>query len=82
MMQFIEVAKAVFGLLPAIIDGIKAIELAIPGQGAGEQKLAAFRAVLESVYQTVGAVTLPFDAVWPAVQKVISVLVPVLTKKA
>ena len=82
MMQFIEVAKAVFGLLPAIIEGIKAIEQAIPGQGAGEQKLAAFRSVLESVYSTAGAVTLPFDLIWPAVQKVIAVLVPVLTKKA
>lgn len=81
MLNFIEIAKAVFSLLPAIVAGIKAIEEAIPGQGLGEQKLATFRAVLESVYQTVGAVSQPFESIWPAIQKVIAVLVPLLTKK-
>ena len=81
MLNFIEIAKAVFALLPAIVSGIKSIEDALPGQGLGEQKLAAFRAILESVYQTVGAVSQPVESIWPAMQKVIAVLVPLLTKK-
>lgn len=40
---------AIFQLLPAIIAAMKAIEEAIPGHGAGEQKLAAVRGLLEAV---------------------------------
>ena len=35
--------------LPLIIDTIKAVEAAIPGQGKGEAKLAAVREILETV---------------------------------
>lgn len=40
---------AVMQMLPAIIDAIKAIEAAIPGEGKGEQKLAAIREMLVAV---------------------------------
>lgn len=55
-------------LLPAIVAGIKALEEAIPGQGKGEQKLAALREILELVDGTV-------SSVWPQIAAVVAVLV-------
>ena len=57
-------------LLPVIIDIIKSIEAAIPGQSKGEAKLAAVREILETVDGSVGQL-------WPTVEKVIGVLVKV-----
>lgn len=55
-------------LLPAIIEAIKAIELALPGQTAGEAKLALLREILEAVDQST-------QQLWPAISKVVEVLV-------
>lgn len=55
-------------LLPAIVAGIKALEDAIPGQGKGEQKLAALREILELVDGTV-------SSVWPQIASVVAILV-------
>lgn len=55
-------------LLPALIQAMKAIEEAIPGQGQGEQKLAAIRQILEAVDSGVAKF-------WPQIQTTISVLV-------
>jgi len=60
-------------LVPALIAAIKAIEEAIPGQGQGEQKLAAIREITETVY-TEGS------SLWPSISKVISILVGVFNK--
>lgn len=65
-----EKALILFKLLPAIIGAMKAIEEAIPGQGKGEQKLAAVRALLETVYEKT-------NDFWPEIAKIIGVLVPV-----
>lgn len=50
-----------------IISAVKAIEEAIPGQGKGEAKLAAVRAVLERGYSLATDATTTFEAIWPAV---------------
>ena len=55
-------------LLPALIQAMKAIEEAIPGQGQGEQKLAAIRGILEAVDSGVAKL-------WPQIQGVIGVMV-------
>ena len=55
-------------LLPVIIEVIKAIEASIPGQGKGEQKLAAVREILELADSNI-------VQFWPTVEKVIGVLV-------
>jgi hypothetical protein len=55
-------------LIPALIATIRAIEEAIPGEGMGEQKLAAVRGILEAA--EAGSL-----AIWPALEKVIAVLV-------
>jgi hypothetical protein len=48
-MQWITLAIKALALLPALIEAIKCVEAAIPGQGKGEQKLAVIRGVLETV---------------------------------
>ena len=55
-------------LLPAIIEAIKALELALPGKTAGEAKLALLREILEAVDQNI-------SQLWPAISKVVEVLV-------
>ena len=60
----------VIKLLPAIIEAIKAIENAIPGEGKGEQKLSALRGILEAVDSNL-------KDLWPSIEKVVGVLVNV-----
>ena len=63
----------VLSLIPALIQAIKAIEEAIPGEGKGEQKLAAIREIIETVHD--GA-----SALWPTLAKVIATLVATFNK--
>lgn len=63
----------VLKLLPAIIVAIKAIEDAIPGQGKGEEKLAAIRAIMEAAN---GQISL----YWPLIEKAIGVLVQLFNR--
>lgn len=58
----------VFKLIPVIIELIKAIEQAIPGESKGEAKLVAVREILEIM--DVGTKNL-----WPQISLIISVLV-------
>jgi hypothetical protein len=60
--------RTVLSLLPAIIEAIKAIEEAIPGQGKGEQKLAAIRGIVAASYEQAAAIM-------PILERVIGVLV-------
>jgi hypothetical protein len=60
--------KTILLMLPFLIEAIKALEEAIPGQGKGEQKLAAVRELLEIVYP-------PAEEIMPAIERVIGVLV-------
>ena len=58
----------VFKLIPVIIELIKAIEQAIPGESKGEAKLVAVREILEIM--DVGTKNL-----WPQISLIISALV-------
>jgi hypothetical protein len=60
--------KTILLMLPFLIEAIKALEEAIPGQGKGEQKLAAVRELLEIVYP-------PAEELMPVIERVIGVLV-------
>lgn len=60
-------------LLPVIIEAIKAIEAAVPGQGKGEQKLTALRGILEVLDSGV-------VAIWPQVSKVVGILVEAMNR--
>ena len=63
----------VIKLLPVIIEAIRAIENAIPGQGKGEQKLAALRGILEVLDSSI-------VAIWPQVSKVVGILVEAMNR--
>lgn len=60
-------------LIPLMIEVIKAIEAAIPGQGQGEAKLAAVRGILETTDDTLN------NSI-PIIEKVISILVDLFNK--
>lgn len=72
-MNWLTTATTILNLLPALIVAMKAIEEAIPGQGKGEDKLAAIRAILEATNAQIGAL-------WPTIQTVIGVLVSLFNK--
>lgn len=72
-MNWFSQLQDVLKLLPAIIVAIKAIEEAIPGQGQGEQKLAAIRAIMEAAN---GQISL----YWPLIEKAIGVLVSLFNR--
>lgn len=55
-------------LIPALIEVIKAVEAAIPGEGKGEAKLAMVRGILEATDNAV-------VQMWPILEKVIAVIV-------
>lgn len=69
----IETARAVIMWLPILIQAMKAIEEAIPGQGKGEQKLAAVRGILEGIASATNSAT--FSALWPMLEGAAKVLV-------
>jgi hypothetical protein len=64
--QIIQIARLALALLPLLIEAIKAVEEALPGQGQGEAKLAMVRGVLQTAYQTGTDLTVSFEQVWPA----------------
>lgn len=74
-MQFLNILKIVLELVPALIVAIKAIEDAIPGQGAGEQKLAMVRAFIESTYKSTKDLSVTFEQLWPVIESTIKTLV-------
>jgi len=76
-MQFLAILKLIITILPFLIDAVKAIEDAIPGQGKGEMKLAAIRTVVESAYEATDEVLPKIESVWPVIQKTIAGLVSI-----
>ena len=63
----------IINLIPALIAAIKAIELAVPGQGQGEQKLLAIQSILEVADES-------YALVWPKIKPVVGVLVNLFNK--
>uniref|UniRef100_A0A6C0JVN6 Uncharacterized protein n=1 Tax=viral metagenome TaxID=1070528 RepID=A0A6C0JVN6_9ZZZZ len=74
-MTFLEKVKMVLGLLPVIIDTIKAIENAIPVEGKGKDKLELVKNVLQTTFETSNQSLELFQDVWPTLQSVISAVV-------
>jgi len=73
--QTLTIIRIVFQLVPVIVEGIKALEEAIPGQGKGEQKIAALREVIEATYAGIGDALPAFAAVWPTIERLVAALV-------
>ena len=79
-MNFIETVRAMIGLLPLLVSAIKAVEEAIPGQGAGEAKLSAVRVMLEAANGVAVGGLVKFEQLWPAIQSTIGALVAAFNK--
>lgn len=75
MKKFLQIALLVGQLVPALIEGIKAIEEALPGKGLGAQKLEAILAIVQGVFESLQGIGLVFDEVKPALVKAVSALV-------
>ena len=60
--------KLIIGLMPALIQLIKAIELALPEKGQGATKLAMVKEILIFT----DSIT---EAAWPAIETVINAMV-------
>ena len=59
--------KLILSLLPLLIEAMKTVEVAIPGAGKGELKLALVREVLTTVDASIAAV-------WPTLEKIVGTL--------
>jgi phage-related protein len=77
----ISIIKTIIALLPILRDLINAAEAFFPEKGAGYQRLEFVKALFQTAYETASKVEQPFSALWPVVEKVIALLVPVFTKK-
>lgn len=58
----------IVAMLPALVDLLKALEMALPKSGMGSEKLATARKIIEATFD--GA-----KEIWPTIEKVIGVLV-------
>jgi hypothetical protein len=76
-MKFLQIVRMLLELLPIVIQTIKAIEEALPGQGKGEAKLALVRSALEAAYAVSDDVELSFDTLWPQLKFIIDKTVAV-----
>lgn len=77
-MKIVILLRAVLEILPLLAAIIRAVEDAVPGEGAGEAKLAAVRLMLEGAYKTGGDIAVTFESLWGVLQPAISGLVAAL----
>ena len=76
-MKFIQTAKMILSLLPAIIEAIRAIEAVMPEGGRGKEKLAIVKAAIDSAAVAADGTMTAVEAVWPAISNTISTIVGV-----
>lgn len=74
-MKYLQLVQLILQLFPLLIQTIKAVEDAIPGNGNGEQKLAMVRAVLESAYGAATDAMGSFMDIWPSLESTIKAIV-------
>ena len=74
-MQALQTIKLILGLLPLILDTVKAIEAALPASGQGAAKLALVRETLQAGFQVATDSVATFEQVWPAIERVIGSVV-------
>jgi hypothetical protein len=75
MAKFMIVIQLLVQLLPILIEAIKAVEAALPEKGQGQAKAAMIRGTVESAFAAVQNAQVNFEDVWPAIQKMIDVIV-------
>jgi len=70
-MKFLQIVRILLEMLPIVIQTIKAVEEALPGQGKGEAKLALVRSALEAAYAIADDVEFSFENLWPQIKFII-----------
>jgi hypothetical protein len=73
-MMIIQTAQLIFGMIPVILQAMKAVEESVGPTMPGAQKLEMVRAGLEAAYNMEQGVAQPFGAIWPAIASMIGVL--------
>lgn len=74
-MKFLEIARIVFALLPAIMNAVRDIEGAIPVAGKGADKLRAVLEIVEGIFAVSGQVGATFAECKPAIERAVSAVV-------
>lgn len=59
-------------IFPVLIGIIRQVEEAIPGSGAGEQKLAMVRGILETAWGTTSQAEVGIKEAWPVIQALVA----------
>lgn len=80
MAQFLLIISIINQLFPLIIQTVQAVESAFPQSGQGAAKLEIVRNVLQSAFGTLQLAETNFEAVWPAINAVITGVVKLKTK--
>lgn len=80
MAQFLLIIQIVSQLIPLAIQIIASVEAAFPQGGNGQVKLEMVRGVLQAGFEGMKTTQTTFDAVWPALNSVITGIVKLTTK--
>lgn len=81
MLKFLALIKLMPSLIQILIASIVAVEEAIPGRGAGEEKLAAVRAMLEGAFSVAEGLSNSFDDIWAMAKPAIASVVALFNKR-
>ena len=73
--NYFTIIKTVLGLLPVVVEAVKAIETALPESGAGAQKLEIIKATLSSAYEVANDTVASFESIWPVLSSMIAAIV-------
>jgi hypothetical protein len=79
-MAFFEILKLVIGLLPLLLQAIKAVEQAIPDTGKGSEKLELIKGLVQTSYDTSSKLSVSFEQLWPTVQGTVQAIVNAFNK--
>jgi hypothetical protein len=82
MLQALAILKAVFQLTPLIIEGVQALESAMPQNGQGAVKLDLLKGWLQTAVSAEQTLEVPFNMIWPMVTPLIAAVVAASKKPA
>ncbi len=80
MANILGIIKLIAGILPAIIELIKALETALPQSGIGTDKLAVIKTVVEGAYKASNDSLPALESVWSVVQGIVNSTVSIFNK--
>lgn len=73
--NYLQIVKAAVGLLPVVIEAIKALEAAMPEEGAGAQKLEIIKTTIAKAYDNASDAVGTFESIWPVLSTMVGAIV-------